>query len=106
MATRRRKKARSTRRKFSGLNVLDAAQAYAQISIWSDAVTGYNPIEFLTSTGTASSMKINLKEILGMGSQGGSGVYGPTATAHGIGTGVVDVMGHNFKKNFDFFFFR
>ena len=44
-------------------------------------------------------MKITLKELLGMGTHGGSGVYGPTAAGAGIGTGALDVIQHNFRNN-------
>ena len=44
-------------------------------------------------------MNITLKELLGMGTQGGSGVYAPTAAGAGIGTGALDVIQYNFKNN-------
>jgi len=40
--------ARARRNRFKGLNVVNAAETYAQLSIWSDAMLGVNPISFVT----------------------------------------------------------
>ena len=62
---------------------------------------GLNPWDFLMSEegSPGSSYKITLNEILGRGSGTGSGVYGPTASKLGIGTGALDMVAHNFRQN-------
>ena len=96
----RRKKNRS-RRRFTGINVLDAGQAYAQLSIWMKATTGLNPIEFVTESSGGSTNNITLKELMGMGASGGYGVYGPTAAGRGLSSNAtaLDIVGANFKDN-------
>ena len=96
----RRKNKRKTRRRFTGLNVLDAAQAYAQLSIWANATVGLNPWEFLTDqTGGGGTANITLKELLGMGAGDyGSGVSASSGARYG-GQGALDVIAYNFKNN-------
>tara|TARA_R100000808_G_scaffold854_1_gene4073 strand:+ start:1352 stop:1783 length:432 start_codon:yes stop_codon:yes gene_type:complete len=96
-----RRKKTKRRRRFTGINVLDAAQAYTQLAIWSKATTGLNPIEFLTGSSGGSTNNITLRELLGMGSAGGYGVYGPTAQGRGLSSNAtaMDIIGANFKDN-------
>jgi len=70
----RRKSKRSPRKRFTGINVTDAALGYAGVSIWSEALLGVNPIEFFTKQPAASSTgQLNVYEILDslMGGKGG-----------------------------------
>ena len=79
--------------------MLDAAQAYAQLTIWSKALTELNPIEFVTETGSGGgSRNLTLRELLGMGANAGSGVSSNYASVFG-GEGAMDVLAYNFKKN-------
>ncbi len=93
-----RRKKRKSRRRFTGLNVLDAAQAYAQLSIWSNATVGLNPWEFLTESTGGHSKNITLKELLGMGTHGGGGI---STTYQGVvgGGSALDMIAYNFKEN-------
>lgn len=94
---RRKKKTRS-RRRFTGVNVLDAAQAYTQLAIWSKATLGLNPWEFLTEDSGGHSRNITLKELLGMGTHGGAGL---SSTYQGVvgGDSALDMIAYNFKEN-------
>lgn len=74
----RRKSKRSPRRKFTGLAVLPALEAYVQTSIWTDAALGVNPIEFFTGItegvykpGRDGGSRLTLPEIV-TGFKGGS----------------------------------
>ena len=82
----RRKSKRSPRRKFTGLAVLPALEAYVQTSIWTEAALGVNPIEFFTGIttssgvtsfrpGTDGDVRITLPEILGAGPGGIGGNF-------------------------------
>jgi len=86
----RRKSKRSPRRKFTGLAVLPALEAYVQTSIWTEAALNVNPIEFFTGvTMTGGKMQfrpgsdggdvITLPELLGAGPGGVGGMFGSYA---------------------------
>jgi len=82
----RRKSKRSPRRKFTGLAVLPALEAYVQTSIWTEAALGVNPIEFFTGVvggkfnpGRDSGEVITLPELLGAGPGGIGGQFGSYA---------------------------
>jgi hypothetical protein len=82
----RRKSKRSPRRKFTGLAVLPALEAYVQTTIWTEAALGVNPIEFFTGVvggkfkpGADSGDVITLPELLGAGPGGVGGNFGSYA---------------------------
>jgi hypothetical protein len=88
----RRKSKRSPRRKFTGLAVLPALEAYVQTSIWTEAALGVNPIEFFTGytmadggykggyrPGSDGGQRITLPELLGAGPGGIGGNFGSYA---------------------------
>jgi len=86
----RRKSKRSPRRKFTGLAVLPAIEAFVQTSIWTQAALGVNPVEFFTgftTTGGVTSFipgrdggeRITLPELLGAGPGGVGGNFGSYA---------------------------
>jgi hypothetical protein len=82
----RRKSKRSPRRKFTGLAVLPALEAYVQTSIWTEAALGVNPIEFFTGftdgkfkPGTDGGQVITLPELMGAGPGGIGGNFGSYA---------------------------
>ena len=81
-----RKSKRSPRRKFTGLAVLPALEAYVQTSIWTEAALGVNPIEFFTGIvggkfkpGTDGGQVITLPELMGAGPGGIGGNFGSYA---------------------------
>jgi hypothetical protein len=87
----RRKSKRSPRRKFTGLAVLPALEAYVQTSIWTKAALGVNPVEFFTGItqfstgpeyrpGTDGGERITLPELLGAGPGGVGGNFGTYAS--------------------------
>jgi len=88
----RRKSKRSPRRKFTGLAVLPALEAYVQTTIWTEAALGVNPIEFFTGytfpeggykggwrPGSDGGQRITLPELLGAGPGGVGGNFGAYA---------------------------
>jgi hypothetical protein len=86
----RRKSKRSPRRKFTGLAVLPAIEAYVQTSLWTQAALHVNPIEFFTgitqfSTGPeyrpgTDGTRITLPELLGSGPGDVGGNFGSYAS--------------------------
>lgn len=83
----RRKKSRTPRRRFRGLSVLPALEAYVQTSIWTEAALGVNPVEFFTGVtskgfkpGTDGGDVITLPELLGAGPGGVGGNFGSYAS--------------------------
>jgi len=89
---RGRKKNRSPRRKFTGVNVLNLAEAYVLTSIWTELAFSVNPIEFVTGytgkeggyaggwrPGTDHGKRITLPELLGVGPGGIGGNFGDYA---------------------------
>lgn len=101
MPPRGRKKATTRRpKKFKGLNVTQAGIAYANLAIWSKALTGTNPVQFLMDKGGAgASMKITLREVWDSIQGGTGGVYGPTAKSAKIGQDAFSVIQYNAKQN-------
>ena len=86
----RRKKQVRSRRRFTGLSVIPALEAYVQTSIWTQAALGVNPIEFFTgitttkgvakyAPGTDGGNRITLPELLGAGPGGIGGNFGSYA---------------------------
>jgi hypothetical protein len=73
MARGRKKNNRSPRRKFTGVNILNLAEAYVQTSIWTNAAFRLGPAQFIfgdadrIGTGSAGfaggANKISLREI-------------------------------------------
>lgn len=64
----RPKNKRTTRRRFTGIRVLPALEAFAQTAVWTDAAFGLDPISFLVSnekvgSSSSSSSRITLKEL-------------------------------------------
>jgi len=83
----RRKSKRSPRRRFTGLAVLPALEAYVQTSIWTEAALGVNPVEFFTgitskgfNPGADGGQVITLPELLGAGPGGVGGNFGSYAS--------------------------
>jgi hypothetical protein len=69
--TRRKQKRRASKR-FTGINVTDAALGYAGVAIWSEALLGVDPIQFFTDkTGGGGSFRITGRELMS-GLMGGS----------------------------------
>ena len=89
----RRKSKRSPRRRFTGLAVLPALEAYVQTSIWTNAALHVSPIEFFTGIiGSSNQLAsqsgfnpgrdgtaITLPELLGAGPGGVGGNFGTYA---------------------------
>ena len=82
----RRKNKRSPRRRFTGLAVLPALEAYVQTSIWTEAALGVNPVQFFTgitekgfNPGADGGSVITLPELLGAGPGGVGGNFGSYA---------------------------
>jgi hypothetical protein len=70
-----RKKQKRSRKRFTGINVTDAALGYAGVAIWSEALLGVDPIQFFTDkTGGGSSFKITGRELISGLMGGSSGV--------------------------------
>jgi len=97
MARRKNKSVR--RRRFTGINILDAAQTYAQASVWSEALFKVNPIEFITSkhAGRGASNKITLMELLDSIAGGAGGVHPATATAAGVSANAFGMIQSNLR---------
>ena len=81
----RRKKKTTRRRKFTGVNVMQLAEAYALTNIWTEAAFKVSPIEFLTGSvggvynpGRDGSAIITLPELLGAGPGGVGGQFAGT----------------------------
>ena len=112
----RGKKSKSKRRRrFTGINVVNVAEGYAQANIWSEALFNTNPVEFLTGftntsvgpryrPGTDGGGTITLPELLGAGPGGVGGNFGayaadlPGAVARNLtgkasGATAMDAMG-------------
>ena len=83
----RRKNKRSPRRRFTGLAVLPALEAYVQTAIWTEAALGVNPVQFFTgitskgfNPGSDGGSVITLPELLGAGPGGVGGNFGSYAS--------------------------
>jgi len=88
---RGRKKNRSPRRKFTGVNVVNLAEAYVLTNIWTELAFKTNPLEFVTgftgqsdgsmtfTPGTDGGATITIPELLGAGPGGIGGNYGSYA---------------------------
>jgi len=90
MARGRKKTNRRARRKFTGVNVLNLAEAYVLTNIWTEVAFNTNPIEFVTGftksnggmaykPGQDGGGTITLPELLGAGPGGIGGNYGSYA---------------------------
>ena len=90
----RRKKQVRSRKRFTGLAVLPALEAYVQTSIWTEAALHVSPIEFFTGVISSSNSHasqsgfnpgrdgspITLPELLGAGPGGVGGNFGTSAS--------------------------
>jgi len=83
----RRKTKRPRRAKFTGINLLSAAEGYVQTSIWTEKLFNVNPYEFVTGIvdgkykpGADGGSRISIPELLGAGSGGIGGNFGSYAT--------------------------
>lgn len=77
---RRKKTAR--RRRFTGINVTDAALGYAGVSIWTQALLNVDPVQFfMDKEGGGSSLKITARELLAVVTGGDQGVWGGHVTS-------------------------
>jgi len=72
----RRKQKRSSRKKFTGVNVLSLAEGYIQTNIWTEKLFRTNPFEFVTgitdgtyNPGQDGGATISIPEIIGFGSR-------------------------------------
>jgi hypothetical protein len=96
----RRKAKRRASKRFTGINVTDAALGYAGISIWSEALLGVNPIQFFTKQpASGSSTKLNLYEIMDSMMGGRGGVATNTAGLLGIEPNAFGVLELNARRN-------
>lgn len=95
-----KKKQRRRSRKFKGLNVTDAVLGYAGVSIWSEALLGVDPIQFLTDkTGGTGTWQITGRELVDS-ILGGTGGAGATSTANvGVAQNAFGVIKHNATQN-------
>ena len=82
-----RKKKRSSRKKFTGVNVLKLAETYAITNIWTERLLKVNPIEAVTGVvggkynpGRDGGAVITLPELFGAGPGGVGGNYGSYAS--------------------------
>lgn len=96
----RRTKKKTYRRKFTGVNVMNVAEAYALTNIWTQAAFRTNPIEFVTgftrgtyNPGTDGANIVSLPELLGAGPGGFGGRYGNTV---GVNDNLQNVVMTNF----------
>lgn len=92
---RGRKKNRSPRRKFTGVNVLNLIETYAITNIWTELAFNTNPIEFVTGftktsggaleyrPGRDGGATITIPELLGAGAGGLGGHFGSYADSLG-----------------------
>ena len=95
----RRKNKSSPRRKFNGVRILPALEAYVQTSIWTEAAFNTNPIQFLTgvvgnadwATGGGSEI-ITLPELLGAGGKN-AGFHGTPGKYDNFQNAVTTNMG-------------
>jgi len=94
-----RKKKRSTRRKFKGVNVTQALLGYAGVSIWTEGLMGVSPIGFFTETTAGSSFKITGRELLDSAMGGSGGVFKGSADKAGIADNAFAVVAMNARKN-------
>ena len=83
----RRKTKRPRRAKFTGINLLSAAEGYVQTSIWTEKLFRVNPYEFVTgivggkyNPGADGGQTITIPELLGAGPGGAGGAFGSYAT--------------------------
>ena len=99
----RRKKQRRSRKKFTGINVTDAALGYAGVSIWSEALLGVNPVEFFTKQpASGSTGKLNIYELIDSAMGGRGGVNAATIAQHypaGTAPNAFGVIQHNARTN-------
>lgn len=84
----RRRKKTTSRRRFTGINLLNAAEAYALTSVWTQAAFNTNPIEFVTGVynhpkhgatynpGGDGGHVITLPELIGLRKGGHTGSFG------------------------------
>lgn len=97
----RRSKKKTYRRKFTGVNVMNIAEAYALTNIWTQAAFKTNPVEFVTgftrgtfNPGTDGSTVISLPELLGAGPGGFGGNYaGPKGHSDNFQNTVMTNLG-------------
>jgi hypothetical protein len=93
----RKKPARRRTRRFKGLNVPQAIIGYAGATIWSEALLGVSPIEFVMSDkGSGGSNKINLKELIDSLTGGRGGV---AANWGGPETNALQMIQRNAKAS-------
>ena len=92
---RGRKKTKRSPRKFTGVNLVNIAEAYVLTNIWTEVAFKTNPIEFVTgftkrasgpntfAPGTDGGATITIPEILGAGPGGFGGNFGTYADSLG-----------------------
>jgi hypothetical protein len=98
----RRSKKKTTRRsKSNGFSLIGAAETFMLLNVATQTAFNNDLASFVMGkdAGGAASNTINLMEVLGQGTHGGSGVYAPTAAAQGVNATVLGIMGYNLKKN-------
>jgi len=93
----RKKAARRRTRRFKGLNVPQAIVGYAGATIWTEALLGVSPIEFVMATGgtAAASNKISLRELIDSIAGGAGGVAGWGGTE----TNALEIIQSNASAN-------
>jgi len=93
---RRSSKNKRRRKKFTGINLLNAAEAYGQVSIWTQASMRVSPIEFIMGGSGGSSYAITLPELANTVFEGGRGGVAQNATQ---ADNALEVIGYNLKNN-------
>lgn len=101
MARGRKKK--QYRKKFKGVNVVNAAEAYTLANVWTQAGMQVNPLQFFFDMqGAGNTAKITFWELLdsAMGGSGGVGSAGGGATAYNRGDrNAFDAVASNLRNN-------
>ena len=98
---RRNKKKTTRRSKSNGVSLIGVAETYLLLNVATKTLFQNDLASFVMGRdgGGGNSFKINIKEVFMLGSQDGSGIYGPSASKAGIAPTVFGVMGYNLKKN-------
>ena len=100
-----KRKKKQYRKKFRGINVTNAIEAYSQVNVWSEAAFELSALEFIFKPGGGYSTQITAKELVQ--SLMGQNVLGTYDAATGRGSSAIargdanamDVIGTNLKDN-------
>jgi hypothetical protein len=95
---RRRTKTR-TRRRFTGVNLLNLAESVVYANIASEAMFNVSAMEFLKGSSAHGSRGITLKELINSAQGGTGGVALATAQAGGFAQNAFGAVGKNLQDN-------